>query len=459
MWSRIVIALFFATSVFVINNRQNWDNDLYSYDPFGYYLYLPATIIYKDVGELKFYPQIYERYHFRGWESKEPYGTHLMPNGRRVNKYPAGVAIAQLPLFLVAHTFCLATHMYPADGFSPPYRLAGVYTYPLLAVLGLLLLRRLLRRYHTDGVVAFTLLCLSFGTNLYHYIAFEQGMSHPVSFVLFAAILYHTDSWYRTGERKHLLLTGLLLGWVIITRPVNIVVAILPLLWGVASMSDLRDRWALFVRNSKNILAAAGLCLAVCMIQMAYWKYTTGHWITYSYKGEHFDLAHPRIWDGLFSFRKGWFVYTPMALLGVAGFVALWRTHKKLVPAMLVFFSVFTYVVFSWKMWWYGGSFGCRPFIEALTVLALPLAALVSYVHSRRKKLLTSAAVVVVAFFITLNMFQSYQYSMYIIHWDRMTFEAYRRSFGKVWLNREEYETYLIDGKTYWDERAEISKE
>lgn len=459
MWSRIVIVLFFAVSVWVINNRSNWDNDIYSYDPFGYYLYLPATLIYKDVGELKFYKQVYDRYHMRSWGDGQPYGTHQMPGGKLVDKYPAGVALAELPLFLVAHAFCHITHMYPADGFSPPYRLANVYTYPLLAVVALLLLRGFLLAYFAEGIVALALLCTCFGSNLYHYTAFEQGISHPVSFMLFAGILYCTGKWYRTEQHKYLLLLGMLIGWVTITRPVNVVVAILPVLWGVQNMRDLKERWAHILKHRTQMLVAVLICFAVCMIQMSYWKYTTGRWITYTYKGEHFDFLHPHIFDGLFSFRKGWFVYTPMAFLGVMGLLAMRRSHRAQIPAILLFLAVLVYIVFSWQMWWYGGSFGCRPLIEAMAVLAFPMAALMEYVYRQRKVVLTTLSVVLLAFFITLNLFQSYQYSKSIIHWERMTYEAYISSFGKEWLNLEEYQKLLIDDKTYWDERAEISKE
>ncbi len=457
MWSRIAIITALLVSLLVINNRRNWDHGIPSFDAFGYYNYLPATIIYNDVVTYGFFPPLYEKYRFGGSEPGRPYGNHKLDNGNQIDKYPMGLAIAELPFFLVAHAWCKITGAAPADGYATPYALAVILTYPVLLVIGLAITRRLLLRYYSDGITAITLMLLFFGTNLYHYTAFDQGMSHPLSFTLFAAFVYLTDSWHRTPHRRYLYLMGLLLGWIIITRPVNGLIVILPLLWQAGSISDMKAKGTLLIRSAVPVAIAGLLCIAVCSLQMAYWYQTSGRLITYSYEGEHFFFLKPKIWKGLFSFRKGWFIYTPVAFVGMAGLWHLRKMYSWLIPAIVVFYVLMIYVVFSWGMWWYGGSFGCRPLIETLAVLSLPLAAFIEWL-SRKSKPARITGTVILCSFIALNMFQSYQYSRIAIHWDRMTFQAWCKSFGKVEMNYDEYEQYLIDGDTYWKERAEISR-
>ena len=83
-------------------------------------------------------------------------------------------------------------------------------------------------------------------------------------------------------------------------------------------------------------------------------------------------------------------------------------------------------------MWWYGGGYGCRPLIETLPIVALPLAALIAYVGSIRYKVIKIAGSLVLIGFITLNMFQSYQFILGIFPGDYMSKEIYWKIFGQA---------------------------
>src|SRR3954462_14756763 len=94
----IVVALFFAVSLIESFSQHRWvGGDVLKFDPSGYYLYLPATFIYHDLTELAFYPAIDERYHPSG--DVKWYAIYQQPDTRkRLNKYPIGVALGELPL-------------------------------------------------------------------------------------------------------------------------------------------------------------------------------------------------------------------------------------------------------------------------------------------------------------------------------------------------------------------------
>jgi hypothetical protein len=81
---------------------------------------------------------------------------------------------------------------------------------------------------------------------------------------------------------------------------------------------------------------------------------------------------------------------------------------------------------------------------EALPVVALPLAAFIEYMASRRQAAVKIAFWVAAAACIVLNMFQSYQYALGIINCDSMTYEYYKAVFGKTKVALPELEPLLL---------------
>ena len=442
MKSKIAVLLYAIISFYIFFNREEYRQIPFRSDPSGYYLYLPATFIYHDVEKLGFCPGVNKLYSLN--RDYDFYGTTDQPGGKKLIKYAIGTSVFELPFFLIARLYCSIDRTCQDDGYSTPFTVAGYWGCFLWVSFGLYLLSLVLKKYFTDGVVAFTILCVAFGTNLYYYSSFDPAYSHPYSFVAVSLVLYFTERWFSTFKLKYMAWLGIALGLVIITRPVNIAVAIIPLLWQVYNFESLKARGRLFFQKKLQVAIAILLYLMVCFIQMGYWKAITGHWIYYSYVGEHFNFLKPMIWKGLFSFRKGWFVYTPIAFLAFTGFYFLWKKDKKLAVAPLVFFAVIIYIVFSWEQWWYGGGFGCRPLIDVLPIVALPLAAFIGYVFSIGKVTLKIAALAVIFFCIALNIFQTYQYSLAYIPWDRATGDYYWYIFGKTRFDPAKGEGFLL---------------
>ena len=62
-----------------------------TWDALGYYMYLPATIIYNDLAELKFYPEIEKKYSLQGLPN-EFYQFSKLENSNYTGKYFVGVA-------------------------------------------------------------------------------------------------------------------------------------------------------------------------------------------------------------------------------------------------------------------------------------------------------------------------------------------------------------------------------
>jgi hypothetical protein len=73
----------------------------------------------------------------------------------------------------------------------------------------------------------------------------------------------------------------------------------------------------------------------------------------------------------------------------------------------------------SWWIWYYGGSFSLRAYIEYFGIFAILLTILFN--EAKLFKLKTF----LVLFFIVLCQIQTYQYRYFIIHWSEMDQEKY----------------------------------
>jgi hypothetical protein len=437
---KLVLAFIFSVFIYIIFNLNFWrEGRTLFWDKSGYYVYLPATFIYDDIGRLDFLDSLNPKYGLTG--KYNDYGLFEQPTGKRLNKYSIGLCFFQLPFFAIGHLITLTGNEYPADGYSPYYMLLICISTAFWAVMGLWVLGDFLRRHVSVIITISVLLLLAFGTNLYAYSSFDTGMSHTCSFFLIACVLNVTDRWYRSGENKWVLLLGFVFGWIFLVRPVNIICLLIPLLWQTEN-ERLGNRHSFFFRNRSGIFLAGILGITVAFIQLAYWKYVTGSWLKYSYEGESFNFAHPHILDGLFSYRKGWFVYTPLALIATLGFILRKRKHGNLSPALLSTMCIAIYLVFSWECWFYGGSFGCRALIEFLAVMSFPLATFIEYCFSKGQVVKITVSTVLVAM-LSLNIWQTYQFHKGIIWYDNTTEAYYWRVFFK--LNTTPEDDALMD--------------
>src|SRR5690606_20575959 len=107
------------------------------------------------------------------------------------------------------------------------------------------------------------------------------------------------------------------------------------ILFGITGISDIKDRAKLLLNRFLKVLIMVLTALGIFFIQMIYWKTQTGHWLYFSYEGEQFYFDNPHIIDGLFGYRKGLLVYSPILIFGFAGLILMifrrgllkpWRT-------------------------------------------------------------------------------------------------------------------------------------
>lgn len=437
----VYVVLLLAVSLVVFRSISLPTRAL-SWDVFGYYLYLPATFIYDDPGleNLEWLDEIKEKYQPSATFYQLVDGT----DGKKVIKYTSGLALLYSPFFLIAHWIAPALG-YPADGFSLPYQLILSLGGILWAIFGLIILRKLLLRLFDDRTTAVTILLIGFGTNYFQLTAFDGTLlSQNFLFSLYAFLLYTTIRWYERPSLKRAFQMGLTCGLITLIRPSEIVCLLIPLFWNAGSWRQFIFRFKVMKTNINHVLSFLVPAIIVGSIQFIYWKTTTGNWIFYSYDnpGEGFRFFPPYIFEFLFSYRKGWFVYTPVMLFALIGFYHLYKRSKAWNLAILAYVLLDLWIVSSWSCWWYaGGSFSARAMVPTYVLLALPLASLVEVVFLHRLRWL--AAFLGLAL-IVLNLFQTWQFETGIIDKERMTKDYYWAVFGKTNIDKEKLDELLL---------------
>lgn len=417
------LLIIFTILAYDINDTY-WDDyqKIIYWDVLSYYAYLPATYIYNDIS-LSFIDKNPVLYGDKFW----PYKT---PTGKYAIKTSMGLAFLYAPFFFVAHPMAQMLG-YEANGYSPPYKFALTLSALFYLAIGLYFLAKVLRRYFSQTVTAITLISVTIGTNLLHYATAEATMPHSYNFALFSVFLYVSMKWHEKNNLKNSILLGLLSGLIVLIRPTNILVLIIFILWGVYDFNSLQERILLFIKKYYLVAVMAAAFIAVWIPQLIYWKYISGSYWFYSYVGERFYFLHPHIIKGLFGYRKGWLLYTPMMALALTGIGLMYTRLKKLFFPILIFTVLNIYIILSWWSWWYGGGFGLRAFIDSYSLLSIPLAVFISWALGR-KRIYKTICVGIIFIVIALNIFQIKQYQLAIMHWDSMSEKAYWSIFLKL---------------------------
>ena len=392
----LCLFLSYQINFYVRNYKYEIEND-----KAGYYVYLPATFIY-------------------GWDiNKFPAGimdkTHSFVLDKKTNKiidkYTCGVAILWAPFFLITHFIAVQRNLQP-DGFSDFYQHMTVLPEVFYLILALLFLRRFLRFYVSRLYSYLAIIFLVAGTNLYFFSIDDGLMSHLSSFFLFSIYLYLLKKFLISEKKSYRLfcLISLVIAMVILVRPTNIIILAWILFLDVGSLKDIQSRLRLFI-NLKYILTFAIITFIVFLPQLIYWRYLSGHFVYYSYKGESFsNWKDPQLIPFWFSPLNGLFIYSPLALIFVIGITRMIR--KKIPNGIFIglFFLLVSYVYSSWYTWFFGGSFGCRPFIEYYSLMSLPFALLIQSVPSWKNLFLRSLLALSVALFTYYSLMLTYNY-------------------------------------------------
>lgn len=424
------LGLIIVILTIILTNLLTKSNNLFTYDVFGYYLYLPKFFTDWNLHftNLEWAAKINETYQ----NSPTLYQFSYIDNQNYVIRYSIGMSILYMPFFLIAHIISLLFN-YTPDGFTAPYQWSIFIESMIVTILGFILLQKLLNNYFSNIITQITLICIYFGTNMtVHFGMYGLNlMQHNYLFFLYATLMVLSEKYKNSLNQKYWYYSIGCCGLMALIRPVEIIALLIPLFWTPQNPVFKCFR-APTISNIIAPIYSFLILVIIGSIQFLYWKTETGHWLINSYDnaGEGLDFYTPHIFNYLFSFRKGWLIYTPLVILAIIGFIYLYRLNLRLFYTLISIFIASIYITSSWSVWWYSGSFSSRAALPSYSYLCLPFAALVYSSFLNNKFSILKFIIAIILFcLVSLNIFQSWQYHKGIIHPDRMTKAAYLKNF------------------------------
>ncbi len=339
-----------------------------------------------------------------------------------------GVALLLMPFFLLAHIYSIISGL-PANGYTDIYEYSIAIAALFYFAIGLIYLRKSLKVFFHEPTVALTLLAIGAGTNLFYYATWDSGMSHVYSFFLFSVFVWLTIRWHYAPSFLLSVITGLVFGMITLIRPTNVLVILFFLFYDISRLGELRKKFNFLLSRWTKVALIFAFSIIPVALQMFYWKSITGNWIFWSYGDQRFYFDNPHIWEGLFGFKKGLFIYSPLLLGIIPGMWISYRMKSNFLFAVILFTLFNVYVIFSWWCWMYGGGFGSRAMVESFPLLALLFAVFISWCLEGgylRKYLI----VLFILSGVWLNWFQTYQAKSTLLHWDGMNANLYFKIFG-----------------------------
>jgi len=434
-----LIAICSILSVYRINVAH--DNEI-AWDILGYYLYLPATFVHHD-------PMLHDiTWIKKTIEERKLSGTMYMisenKEGKPVYFFLAGMALFYLPFFIIAGLIASVSG-FATDGFSLPYQYSLVVGGIIYTIIGLIFLRKILRKFFSEKMSSLLMFIIVFGTNYVNHLTIDNLATVNIIFMLTTIIIWNTIKWHENYKGKHLAAIGICATLAALVKPSEAFVILIPILWNVTSLNSFGEKLKKLFAGKTALLITIVICFALVLPQMLYWHRMTGKFIYDSYKnpGIGLDLFSPHIMDVLFSYRKGWLLYTPVMIFSLMGFFILFKRNKSIFWACFIYFMVSFYIISSWTEWWYGAAFSTRPLIATYAVLAICLGYFIQYVNEKKPfiKLLFGFVVI---FFVFLNQFQWWQYKNYILDPYRTTKDYYWATFLKTKVTDKDKELLMV---------------
>lgn len=398
----LALALMLTAGDYLFNER------VLCSDVVCYYNYLPALFRYHSLD--------FQELPLRA-------GFVTLPDGGVVEKMSMGLAILYLPFYLLAFGCVQVFGLDPFD-YGTAYTLAISLSAIVYFCLGMIFLRKVLLAFFDDRVTAIGLVAIFLGTNMVYYTVAEGGpMSHVYIFFLFSLLCWLVLKWHEQPRIGLALALGFFAGLVTLVRPTSIIILLFALFYGVYNRTSLMLKWKLIRENILSIALAGVVAILVWLPQMLYWKAYTGHFMFMSYVGEGFFWDQPKILLGLFSYRNGWLMYSPVMIFSVLGLLLLNKDLKRFRWAVLLSFLVFIYVIFSWWCWWWIGL-GIRSMIDLYPLLVIPLCAAIRWIVNRRR-IPQALLGLVFSALLLFGLYKNYQYKRHVLHFDGMTGKAY----------------------------------
>jgi hypothetical protein len=398
VWLILFGAMTFATlNIHSRAKEFNYHSEIFS-DKAGYYIYLPALFIY-HFNTNEFPDSI---------ENKTGEGFFFDRKLNKINtKYPCGIAILEMPFFLITHAYCILNNI-PANGFTRPYNYSIDIAAVFYLMFGLIFLFKYLKNYFEEKIIYVSIFLYLMGTNLYYYAAQETGLSHIYSFFLVAVFLFFYKKYLASNNYKNIIIPAICFGFIILVRPINIIFFIPLFFFDVTSFENIKQR--LFI-SWKHFIFLGIISLIILIPQFIYYHYLYNSLLSYSYGNESFIYKfNPQILKVLFAFENGFFTNNPIQIFMLIGLFLLLIRKKH---NGIIIISVFILITYTYASWWsykLGCGLGHRGFVDFYAVLIIPFAYFIKLVFEIKSSYLKYSIFFFLLLCVTINMKLIYTY-------------------------------------------------
>ena len=395
----LALAALFLLSLPAVTTR------IYASDEIQYFSYLRSLWFDGDLSFENEYRYFYDRGIAATDGFRETFLERQTETGRRLTFATIGCAILWAPFYAAGDAVARLTGA-PADGFSKPYVAAVAYGSAVYGFLSLVLAILAARRLQLEGFGA--ALAIWLGTPLIFYMYVAPVFAHAASAFAVALFIYVwlrvRDRWTPRGAFA-LGAAGALMAMVREQDAFFAFGAALDfVLWSWRNRDSLTPK-------ALSVLAAAAAFAIVYAPQAAAYLVLNGRIGPHSSVGRKMNWMSPHALQVLFSPEHGFFVWTPLALIAIAGLMLILRPkgrsylqirNRHLGYAMALMFLLQVYVSGAVESWTVAGAFGQRRFIALTAILVIGCAALQAKAGSRRW-LLTAVTVIAVYWNLALS--------------------------------------------------------
>lgn len=399
--SLLVLAAIFVLSLPAVTIR------IYATDEIQYFSYLRSLWFDHDVSFENEY-----RYFVETGPGNAPgfAETNLelrTETGQRINFGTIGSALLWAPFYAVADLYVMAAQSSGSpiarDGYSRPYVAAVAYASALYGfgalVLSMLAAVRLLNV--PPGRALAATLAIWFGTPLLFYMFLAPVFAHATSafsVALFITVWLAVRRTWSIGGLIGLGAAGALMVMVREQDATYLVGPAIDFTW-----QSLRSSRAALVRAAVSGAIAIVAFGVVFVPQALAYLSLNGAVRPSRLVSRKLYWYSPHALEILLSPEHGFFFWTPLAILAIAGLVMailkLWQTadSKPLALALAAMFVCQVYLLGALDSWTSAGAFGQRRFVGATIFLVLGLTALIDAAcRARRLNILTPVVVIAV---------------------------------------------------------------